>query len=233
MTRCSVVGLVCVIFDTAGWYFPARAQTDTPLVMVLTVDEAVAPPMVEYLKRGLSWAEQQGAELVILQLNTPGGSIDSMNEVIQLIRNSRVPVVVYVAPSGAMAGSAGTVVVLAGHAAAMAPDTAIGAASPVGAQGEDLGETMQAKVKNILKASVRSLAQGRGQRAMELAEQTIENAAAASAEEAVRSRDGGFHRGGYPGPVAPVGRVQGRDQGWRADPGNEGRHGRTCTRIVH
>ncbi len=163
---------------------PARAQTDTPLVLVLTVDEAVAPPMVEYLKRGLSRAEQQGAEMVILQLNTPGGSIDSMNEVIQLIRNSRVPVVVYVAPSGAMAGSAGTVVVLAGHAAAMAPDTAIGAASPVGAQGEDLGETMQAKVKNILKATVRSLAEGRGQRAAELAEQTIDNAAAASAEEA-------------------------------------------------
>ena len=163
---------------------PARAQTDTPLVLVLTVDEAVAPPMVEYLKRGLSRAEQQGAELVILQLNTPGGSIDSMNEVIQLIRNSRVPVAVYVAPSGAMAGSAGTVVVLAGHAAAMAPDTTIGAASPVGAQGEDLGETMQAKVKNILKATVRSLAEGRGSRAVELAEQTIDNAAAASAEEA-------------------------------------------------
>ena len=163
---------------------PARAQTDTPLVLVLTVDEAVAPPMVEYLKRGLSRAEQQGAELVILQLNTPGGSIDAMNEVIQMIRNSRVPVVVYVAPSGAMAGSAGTVVVLAGHAAAMAPDTTIGAASPVGAQGEDLGETMQAKVKNILKATVRSLAEGRGSRAVELAEQTIDNAAAASAEEA-------------------------------------------------
>jgi membrane-bound serine protease (ClpP class) len=83
-----------------------------------------------------------------------------------------------------MAGSAGTVVVLAGHAAAMAPDTTIGAASPVGAQGEDLGETMQAKVKNILKATVRSLAEGRGSRAVELAEQTIDNAAAASAEEA-------------------------------------------------
>ncbi len=175
---------VLVLALLAG-FIPVRAQTDTPLVIVLTVDDAVAPPMVEYLKRGLSWADQQGAELVILQINTPGGSIDSMNEVIQLIRNSRVPVVVYVAPSGAMAGSAGTVVVLAGHAAAMAPDTAIGAASPVGAQGEDLGQTIQAKVKNILKATVRSLAQRRGQRAIELAEQTIDNAAAASDEEAL------------------------------------------------
>src|SRR5512137_1452111 len=99
-----------------------------------------------------------------------------MNKLVQLIRNSSIPVVVYVAPSGAMAGSAGTVVVLAGHAAAMAPDTAIGAASPVGSQGEDLGQTMQAKVKNILKATIRSLAQRRGQRAISLAEQTIDNA---------------------------------------------------------
>ena len=152
---------------------------------MLTADDAVGPPMVEYVRRGLTWAGQQGAELVILQLNTPGGSIDSMNEMVQLLRNSSIPVVVYVAPSGAMAGSAGTVVVLAGHAAAMAPDTAIGAASPVGSQGEDLGETIQAKVKNILKATVRSLAQGHGPRAVELAEQTIENAAAASADEAL------------------------------------------------
>ena len=166
-------------------FLPVRAQTDTPLVILLTVDDAVAPPMVEYLKRGLSRADQKKADLVILQLNTPGGSVDSMNEMIQLIRNSRVPVVVYVAPSGAMAGSAGTVVVLAGHAAAMAPNTAVGAASPVGSQGEDLGETIQAKLKNILKATVRSLAEGRGKRAVELAEQTIDNAAAASAEEAL------------------------------------------------
>jgi membrane-bound serine protease (ClpP class) len=164
---------------------PARAQTESPLVIVLTADDAVGPPMVEYVRRGLSWADRQGAELVIFQLNTPGGSIEAMNELVQLIRNSSIPVVVYVAPKGAMAGSAGTVVVLAGHAAAMAPDTAIGAASPVGPQGEDLGQTLQEKVKNILKATVRSLAEGRGQRAIDLAEQAIDNAAAATAKEAL------------------------------------------------
>ncbi len=174
-----------LVLSLLAAFIPVKAQTDTPLVIVLTVDDAVAPPMVEYLKRGLSWADQQGAELVVMQLNTPGGSLDSMNAVVQLIRNSRVPVVVYVAPSGAMAGSAGTVVTLAGHAAAMAPNTAIGAASPVGSQGEDLGQTMQAKEKNILKATVRSLAQRRSQQAIELAEQTIDNAAAASADEAL------------------------------------------------
>ena len=166
---------------------PAFAQTEAPLVLLLTADDPVAPPMVEYLRRGLRQAEQQGAELVVFQLNTPGGSVDAMNEVVQLIRSSRVPVVVYVAPRGAWAGSAGTVVVLAGHVAAMAPNTAIGAASPVGLQGEDLGETIQAKEKNILKATVRSLAQERGSRAVELAEQTIESAAAASANEALEA----------------------------------------------
>ena len=84
-----------------------------------------------------------------------------------------------------MAGSAGTVITLAGHAAAMAPETAIGAASPVGSQGEDLGETMEAKEKNILKATVRSLAERRGPEAVALAEQTIESAEAASASEAL------------------------------------------------
>jgi membrane-bound serine protease (ClpP class) len=86
-----------------------------------------------------------------------------------------------------MAGSAGTVITLAGHAAAMAPETAIGAASPVGGQGEDLGETLEAKLKNIMKATVRSLAERRGQQAVELAESTIESAAAASAEEALNA----------------------------------------------
>jgi len=104
--RLAWVWSVLVLVLLAG-FIPVKAQTDTPLVILLTVDDAVAPPMVEYLKRGLSWAEKQEAELVILQLNTPGGSLDSMNEVIKLIRNSSIPVVVYVAPKGAMAGSAG------------------------------------------------------------------------------------------------------------------------------
>jgi len=85
-----------------------------------------------------------------------------------------------------MAASAGTVITLAGHAAAMAPETTIGAASPVGPEGEDLGETMAAKEKNILKATVRSLAEGRGQGAVDLAESTIESAAAVSATEALQ-----------------------------------------------
>jgi membrane-bound serine protease (ClpP class) len=140
--------------------------------------------MAEYLDRGIAIAEREAAQAVILQLDTPGGAIDLMNRMVQSIRASAVPIVVYVAPRGAMAGSAGTVLTLAGHASAMAPETAIGAASPVGPQGEDLAETIEAKEKEILRATVRSLASRRSPEAIALAEATIEEARAASAEEA-------------------------------------------------
>jgi membrane-bound serine protease (ClpP class) len=153
-------------------------------VLVLSADGPLSAAMKEYLVRGLALAEQRGAEAVVLELDTPGGSISLMNEIVVAMRASRTPVVVYVTPRGAMAGSAGTLITLAGHAAAMAPETTIGAASPVGAQGEDLGETMAAKEKNILKATARSLAERRGEAAVRLAEDTIENAGAASATEA-------------------------------------------------
>lgn len=163
----------------------SHAQGNEPEVKLLTADGPLTPALYEYLKRGIREAERDGAELLVLQLNTPGGSVDLMQDMIESIRASNVPVVVYVAPRGAMAGSAGTLITLAGHAAAMAPETAIGAASPVGGQGEDLGETIAAKEKNILKATVRSIAERRGEAAIQLAESTIEEAAAASAKEAM------------------------------------------------
>jgi membrane-bound serine protease (ClpP class) len=108
-----------------------------------------------------------------------------MNNIVQEIRDSRIPVVVYVSPRGAMAASAGTMITLAGHAAAMAPETIIGAASPVGGQGEDLGETLKAKEIEALKATVRTLAERRSEEAIALAESAIEEAKAASATEAL------------------------------------------------
>ncbi len=164
----------------------AQAQSET-LVLVLEAQGALTPAMAEYLDRGLRLAETRQAEAVVLQLDTPGGSIDLMNRMVQSIRGSQVPVIVYVAPRGAIAGSAGTIIVLAGHAAAMAPETAIGAASPVGSQGEDLGETMEAKEKEILKAEARGLAERRGEAAMALAEAAIESASAASSTEALEA----------------------------------------------
>ncbi|MEW5870461.1 MAG: nodulation protein NfeD [Chloroflexota bacterium] len=164
---------------------PAVAQSDAPLVMVLTFDGPVSSSMLEYVTRGLRLAEQRGAELVILQLNTPGGEVGLMNSIERTILSSPVPVVVYVAPRGAMAASAGTIITLAGHAAAMAPETIIGAASPVGPQGEDLEETMQAKLKAALQADARSLAQRRGEEAVKLADAMIESAKAATVQEAL------------------------------------------------
>ncbi|HJX41616.1 MAG TPA: ATP-dependent Clp protease proteolytic subunit, partial [Anaerolineales bacterium] len=169
------------------WASRAQAQSER-VVLVLTATGPLTPAMIEYLDRGLLLAERRGAEALVLQLDTPGGQIDHMNQMVQSIRASAVPVVVYIAPRGAIAGSAGTVITLAGHAAAMAPETAIGAASPVGGQGEDLGETIERKEKEILKATVRGLADRRGETAVALAEATIEEAKAASAQEALEAR---------------------------------------------
>ncbi|MFC1922476.1 nodulation protein NfeD [Chloroflexota bacterium] len=163
---------------------PVQAQADAPQILQLTLEGPLTPSMLGYIERGLDAAENQGAEALILMLDTPGGSVDLMTEMVQVIRTSNTPVVVYVAPQGAIAASAGTVITLAGHASAMAPETAIGAASPVGGEGEDLGETMEAKEKNILKALVRSLAEERGEEAIRIAEDTIETAQAVSATEA-------------------------------------------------
>jgi membrane-bound serine protease (ClpP class) len=162
----------------------AQAQGDAPLVIVMTADGPVAPPMAEYLARGLRIASERGAEAVIVELNTPGGNVDSMSAIVQMIRGSAVPVIVYVSPRGGMAASAGTLVTLAGHASAMAPETTIGAASPVGGQGEDLGQTMQTKLKEDMKATVRTLMANHPPEAIAFAESTIEEAKAATAIEA-------------------------------------------------
>jgi membrane-bound serine protease (ClpP class) len=147
----------------------AQAQSEA-LVLVLQARGPLTPAMAEYLDRGLRLAEARRADALVLQLDTPGGSVELMGRMVQSIRGSQVPVIVFVAPRGAIAGSAGTILVLAGHAAAMAPETAIGAASPVGGQGEDLNATEAAKIREILKAEARALAERRGAAAMALAE---------------------------------------------------------------
>jgi membrane-bound serine protease (ClpP class) len=177
--------LVLILAVLLGGCLSAQAQENTAPVLVLTFEGPLTPAMQQYLVRGIQAAERQAAQALVIQLDTPGGSVDLMNQLVQAMRASPVPVVVYVSPPGAIAGSAGTILTLAGHAAAMAPETAIGAASPVGPQGEDLGETMEAKEKNILKATARSLAERRGPEAVQIAEETIESAQAVSASEAL------------------------------------------------
>jgi membrane-bound serine protease (ClpP class) len=185
-TRKFLYAVIIAALFLAGFSSVNLAGGSTqPRVLLLKYDGPVTSVMVDYVSRGIIDAEEGSYSAVLLQMNTPGGSIDLMNRVVQAIRGSKVPVIVYIGPRGAMAGSAGTIITLAGHASAMAPETAIGAASPVGSNGEDIGTTMESKVKEILKATVRSLAKDRGEKAVSLAEQTIENARAVSAAEAV------------------------------------------------
>ena len=162
------------------------AQSSRPLVVLMNANGAIAPVMQEYIQRGIQSAEQNKAEAVIIQLNTPGGDILSLDHIIQDIRASTVPVVIYVAPNGAWAGSAGALVTMAGQVSAMAPEAAIGASSPVDSSGQDLNSTEKAKTSQIMKATIRPLVERRGADATQLAQDMIDNAKAVTAMEALQ-----------------------------------------------
>jgi membrane-bound serine protease (ClpP class) len=175
-----VTWLVLILSAVSG----AGAQ-ETHTVDVLKIEGPVTPIMISYMERGIRTAETDGAETLVIELNTPGGQIDLMSKIVQAFLQSNVPVTVYVYPAGAYAASAGTLITLAAHVSAMAPGTTIGAASPVGEQGEDLSQTLEKKVKEDLKAQARGLAERRGEKAVTWAESAIEEAKAATAQEAL------------------------------------------------
>src|SRR5436190_19776004 len=140
--------VLAVTLLLAGFIKPASAAPGQGTsAVVLSLSGPLTPAQAVYLERAIGQAGRDQAEVVILQLNTPGGQIDLMQKMVMLIRGSSVPVVVFVAPQQAMAGSAGTVITLAGWAAAMTPESIIGAASPVGGQGENLDSTLESKLK--------------------------------------------------------------------------------------
>ena len=165
----------------------ARAQSDQPLVLVMTADGPVMTPMLDYIKRGIDTAEKREAEVLIIQLNTPGGDLMTTLDIIAAIRASRVPVVVYVAPKNAIAGSAGALITVAGHASAMAPETAIGASTPIDSSGENLNSDERTKAANAAKAAIRDIVAPRGEKALALAESMIDEAKAATATEALEA----------------------------------------------
>lgn len=156
-------------------------------VHVLTYDGNVDPVMERYIDRGIDEAEDTDARAVLLRLDTPGGLVTSMEDIVKRINASEVPVIVYVWPSGGHAASAGTFITLAGHVAAMAPSTRIGAASPVTGSGEDLDSTLEEKVTEDLAALISGIAEERGRNA-EWAERAVREAVSASSREAVRLR---------------------------------------------
>ncbi len=182
--RLNVSYLLALLIWLFSWIGLA-AQEGGPQVDVLTFKGPVTPVLVSYIERGIAQAERDGAVALILQLDTPGGSVDLTGEITRRMRNADVPIVVYVTPNGAHAGSAGTFITLAAHLAAMAPGTRIGAASPVGTEGQDLGETIRQKITKDLTADLENMTRRRGEKATAWAIRAVEEAEVATADEAL------------------------------------------------
>jgi len=138
-----------------------------------------------FLKKGIEKASEDGVSCIIIKIDTPGGLAESMREIVKAIFASKVPVVTYVAPSGARAASAGVMITIAADIAAMAPGTNIGAAHPVGAGGKDIGGTMSEKVTNDMVAQVKSIAEKRG-RNVQWVEKAVRESVSVTETEALK-----------------------------------------------
>jgi len=180
-----IILLLTLAFLAISLASGALGQADS--VYVITIKGAINPVLVDYVERGIELAEDNNAQALIIRLDTPGGLDNAMRDIVQLIVNAHVPVVVYVAPAGARAASAGVFITMAGHVAAMAPNTAIGAAHPVsiGEEGEQaMSETMEEKVLNDAAAYIRGIAEAHG-RNMEWAEKAVRESVSATEQEAL------------------------------------------------
>jgi membrane-bound serine protease (ClpP class) len=167
-------------------------------VYVARISGSINPASSDYLRKAIARSEQDAAAVLVIELDTPGGLVASTKDIIQAMLAARVPVVVYVAPQGAWAGSAGTFITIAAHIAAMAPGSSIGAAHPVGIGGgapsdeEGKGKGKGAdpasqKAENLLVAFIESIAKERD-RNVEWAEKAVRESVAVTAEEALRLR---------------------------------------------
>ena len=154
---------------------PAQVHSQGCHALAITVDGIINDVKTRYIERTITIAQEDQAELVVIQLDTPGGLLSSTRSIVELLLESPVPVAVYVSPKGARAGSAGTFLTAASHVAAMAPGTNIGAATPVSATGEDLDETLAKKTNEDFAALVRSIAQRRGRSQEELVKTVLES----------------------------------------------------------
>jgi len=164
---------------------PVAAGTGAPgPVVLLVVDGMINPASADYIRGGIAAAAEQGAAAVVVQLDTPGGLLESTKVIVKDMLGTPVPVLVYVAPSGAGATSAGVFVTMAANIAAMAPGTNIGAAHPVSGQGENISGDMREKVENFAASLGRTIAQQRG-RNVEWAEKAVRDSVSVTEREAV------------------------------------------------
>lgn len=163
----------------------SAASAAREVVYLLDVEGIIDPPTADYVVRGIGAGAKAGAQAVMIRLDTPGGLDKSMRDIIAAELNSRVPVVVYVAPQGARAASAGALITLAANIAAMAPGTNIGAAHPVAMGGGEMGKVMEKKVENDAASTARSIAERRG-RNLKWAEAAVRESISSTATEALK-----------------------------------------------
>ena len=165
----------------------AAAADPRPLVLAARVDTAITNATRDYLIDAVDEAGRRHAAALVVELDTPGGLLEATRDVVRAMLAADAPVVVYVTPQGARAGSAGVFLTLAANVAAMAPTTNIGAAHPVGLFGGDIDDTMSRKIENDTVAWAVSLAQTRG-RNVEWAEKAVRESASLSSADAVREK---------------------------------------------
>jgi membrane-bound serine protease (ClpP class) len=167
---------------------PAGGQENNnqsrPLVYLLYVEGSINPALADYIIKGVTEAEEKKASCVIIQMDTPGGVVTTTKTIIKEMVNARIPIVVYVAPSGSSAASAGALITVAADVAAMAPGTNIGAAHPVGGGGQEIESTMSEKIVNDLTAYIRGIVVARGKNA-DWVEKAIRESVSITSKEAL------------------------------------------------
>lgn len=182
---------------------PVQGAAAPGTVYVLPTTGIVDQVMAGYLRDGIARAQRDGAAAAVIKLDTPGGSLDATRDIVSTLLEAQVPVIVWVAPAGAQAASAGTFITLAAHVTAMAPGTNIGAATPVGGQGEDIEGDLGAKVLNDAIASITAIAETRG-RPVEWAVSTVRDAASYTAAAALAAGAVDVAAGSLPELLAAV-----------------------------
>jgi len=165
----------------------ASVRAGTAPVYLVNLTDAIAPGNADFLETAIHRAGAEGAGCLVVMLDTPGGLAESMRKMVMAIYDSRVPIVVYVAPSGARAASAGVMITMAADIAAMAPGTHIGAAHPVDAGGKAMDDIMAEKVTNDMVAFVKSIAERRG-RNVQWAEDAVRKSVSVTETEAVEKK---------------------------------------------